>query len=68
MLSRKMQKGLTLFCALLFVIIFGFAMLTLFSAIGYREIFSIINNYQSISSTHQVEIGTDAEDYTTIKT
>jgi len=62
-----MRKGCTVFLALLFLIIFGFAMLTLCSAIGYREIFSVINNYQSISSTHQVEIGTDAEGYTTIK-
>jgi len=46
---------------------FGFAVYSLISAIGSTKIFAVVNGFESVTSSHEVEIGKDAENYTTIR-
>lgn len=67
MLSIRFRKGLTLSLAVLFLLSFAIGSFFTISLIGYNKIFSALEQYTSISSTHTVEIGIDENNQTTIK-
>lgn len=67
MLSRKGYKKLTLISVYLILLVFSFSVYSIISAIGSTRIFAVVDSFGSVTSTHEMEIGKDADNYTTIR-